>query len=342
MPTQRKPTPRKAAYKVADLPSSRVETDRRIPLIILAVIAALMAIVLVLTQCTGSGNKENLPAPGELAVSSSSSAASSEAAESSEIEEPTNPAAKASLDEYTWDELKEISDKIAAASSTSDALYVAKQYRLVTPDGQLDPAATKSVTLNDGTSAKVRIIGFNHDTPSGGSGKAGITFMFADGIGSAAINEDGTSTGGWASSYATYYVGVELWNNMPEELTSKIVEVTKASNTGAVDSIAETGDVMWLPSYIEVMGSVDAEFQEASSTLQQEGSQYQLFKDAGVTPSGDNSALVMHSGSQASPWWLRSADTSGDGTWFYVNAAGHAAGKAPSDSSYLLVPCFCI
>lgn len=339
MPTQRKPTPRKAAFKAAELPSTRVETDRRIPLIILAVIAALMAIVLIFTRCTGSAPENNLPAPGEPATIESSS---SDAAVSSDIAEPSNPSAKASLSEYTWDELKEISEKIAAASSDEDALYVAKQYRLVTEDGKLDPAATKSIDMVDGTTANVRIIGFNHDSASDGSGRAGITFMFADGIGSAAINDDGTSAGGWSSSYATYYVGVELWNNIPEDVTSKIVEVTKSSNTGAEGSITETGDVMWLPSYIEVMGSVDPEFEAAASTLQQEGSQYQLFRDASVSTSENNSVLVMHDGSQASAWWLRSADVSGENLWFYVNAGGHATGSAPPDSAYLLVPCFCI
>ena len=129
---------------------------------------------------------------------------------------------------------------------------------------------------------------------------------------------------------------------MPEELTSKITEVTKKSNTAEEGSVSETGDVMWLPSYIEVMGTVDSEFQTASSTLKQEGSQYQLFRDAGVTTDGNNSVLVMHSGSQASAWWLRSADVANENAWFYVNAAGHATDKAPADSNYLLVPCFCI
>ena len=53
MPTPRKPTPRKAAFKTVDLPTLKFESDRRIPLIVLAVIAALMAIVLVFTQCKG-------------------------------------------------------------------------------------------------------------------------------------------------------------------------------------------------------------------------------------------------------------------------------------------------
>lgn len=338
MPTQRKPTPRKAAFKATELPSTRFETDRRIPLIILAVIAAVMVLALIFTRCSAPAAQDNMPAPGEPAVIEGSS----EDAESQEIEEPTNPSAKASLAEYTWDELSEISEKIAAASSSSDALYVAKQYRLVGLDGKLDPAATKTVEFLDGTTAAVRIIGFNHDTPSSGSGRAGITFMFADGIGSMAYNEDSSNYGGWPASSISYYLGVELWANLPDDLVNRIVEVNKSTVTDSEGTVSQTGDVMWLPSYIELTGQVSAELQEASSLLQQEGSQYQLFADADVSASSNNSVLVMHSGSQASAWWLRTGDFTNDTSWYYVNAAGSATSGGPANSDYVLVPCFCI
>lgn len=338
MPTQRKPTPRKAAYKATELPSTRFETDRRIPLIILAVIAALMLLVLLFSRCSAPTQHDDMPAPGEPAVIEESS----EDAETQEIEEPINPSAKASLAEYTWDELSEISEKIAATSSESDAIYVAKQYRLVGMDGKLDPSATKTVEFLDGTTAPVRIIGFNHDTPSSGSGRAGITFMFADGIGSMAYNEDGSNYGGWPASSISYYLGVELWQNLPDDLENRIVEVNKNTVIDSEGTLSQTGDVIWLPSYIELMGQVDAEFQDDASLLQQEGSQYQLFADAGVSAASNNSALVMHSSSQASAWWLRTGDFSGDTSWYYVNAAGHPTDGGPASSDYVLAPCFCV
>lgn len=341
MPTQRKPTPRKAAYKANGLPTSKVETDRRIPLIVLAVIAAIMAIVLVFTQCSAPApTQNNIPAVGEPATSQPAS--SSEEVDAEPIEEPENPSAKASLSEYTWEELSQISEKIAAAANEADAIYVAKQYRLVDSSGKLDGSATKTVEMTDGTTAQVRIIGFNHDTASGTSDKAGITFMFTDAVSSMPYNEDGTNNGGWAASSISYYLGVDFWSQLPEDLTSNIVEVTKAANTGAADSIGETGDIMWLPSYIEITGAIDSTISDMESTLSQEGSQYQLFKDAGVSSAGNNAILVMHKDAQATAWWLRSADVLNENSFCYVNAAGHPSSGAPATQDYLIVPCFCL
>ena len=337
MPTPRKPTPRKAAFKTVDLPTLKFESDRRIPLIVLAVIAALMAIVLVFTQCKGPATT----APDDAQPVSSEEVAP-EAEEIEPVEPPTNPSARASLAEYSWEELSEISAKIAKATSSSDVTYIARQYNLVDDTGALDGAATKTVSLADGTTAQVRIIGFNHDSASDGSGKAGITFMFADGVTSMAFNEDGSNTGGWPASSASYYLGVQLYNLLPQDLASAIVEVKKKTQADSGTTVVETGDIIWLPSYIELTGQVDPELQNALSTLQQEGSQYQLFADAGVSASGNNSLLVMHDGSQASAWWLRSIDTNSDNTFYYVNAAGHPTNGGDASSDYLMVPCFSV
>ena len=336
MPTQRKPTPRKAAYKATELPSTRVETDRRVPLIILGVIAALMALVLIVTRCASPAAENNMPAPGEPAVIEESS--SSAEAESSEITEPTNPSAKASLAEYTWDELSEISKKISAAASEEDAIYVAKQYRLVDTSGNIKAGEAKTIEFLDGSTASARIIGFNHDTPSSGTGRAGITFMLTDGIRSMAFNDDGSNYGGWPSSSVSYYLGVELWENLPDDLENRIVEVNKTSVIDAEGTISQTGDVIWLPSYVEVMGQSGA----GSDNLKQEGSQYQYFKELGLSAGADNTSLVMHDGGQANAWWLRSADFSNDTSWYYVSAAGKAGSGGSGDSSYIVVPCFSI
>ncbi len=340
MPMQRKPDPRVSAYRAEGLPSMAVETDRRIPLIVLAVIAAIMAIVLVFTRCSAPTPQpqSSLPDVGEPAIVE----ASSSAAVVAEVEEPENPAAKATLAEYTWEELSQISEKIAAAATEADALYVAQQYRLVDANGKLDANATKPLDLSDGTAAAVRIIGFNHDNVSDGSGKAGITFMFADAVGTMAYSAEGDTSGGWPSSNISYYLGVEFWDMLPEDLTTRIKEVTKSTNTASADSISETGDIMWLPSYVEVAGAPDAAAAGASSTLQQEGSQYKLFSDSGVVASSNNSVLVMHDGGSASAWWLRSADVENEGSYCYVNAAGKPSNAAPANQEYLLVPAFCL
>ena len=165
--------------------------------------------------------------------------------------------------------------------------------------------------------------------------------MFTEGIGTAAMNDDGTSVGGWNNSYGTYFVGIELWSLIPDELASNIVEVSKSSNDGAEGSVSESGDVFWLPSYAELFGSSGTEFAGASATLGMEGSQCQLFADAGVSASSGNSALVVRMNDQATSWWLRSADPAHENAWFYVDASGRPADQGAPEQAYALVPGFC-
>ncbi|MBQ9068701.1 MAG: hypothetical protein IJ131_06510 [Eggerthellaceae bacterium] len=188
----------------------------------------------------------------------------------------------------------------------------------------------------------VRIIGFNHDSASDGSGKAGITFMFTDGIMPMAYNEDGSNLGGWPSSSVSSALYPNVFSPLPADLTERIVEVSKPSNTGAVDSVTESNDVIWLPSYVELVGSVDSSMGDIAATLQKEGSQYQLFKDSGVAATGGNSVLVMHDGGQAGSWWLRSADAGPADSWCYVDATGHPDKGGAANQQYLVVPCFCL
>lgn len=104
--------------------------------------------------------------------------------------------AKASVEDYTWDELSKISKEIGAAGDEDAAIVIAKEYNLCTPDGKLDGTQTKTVALADGATAQVQICGFAHDDKADGSGKAGITFIFKDAVDEQSMNNAGTNSGG--------------------------------------------------------------------------------------------------------------------------------------------------
>lgn len=89
---------------------------------------------------------------------------------------------RGSLDDYTWDQLQEISLKIKAAETRSEAREIAKRYHLLNADGHIPYPCTKRVTLTNGLQVGAQLVGIRHDELLDGTGKAGLTFMFDAGI----------------------------------------------------------------------------------------------------------------------------------------------------------------
>ena len=170
-----------------------------------------------------------------------------------------NPSVQASVNDYSWEELQEISDKIAKASSDDEGLKIAEKYRLCTDDGKLDGTQTKDVTLTDGAQTSVQIAGFRHDDKSDGSGKAGIAFIFKDAISYQKMNQGASNSGGWESSQMRQWLANDGMSLMPDDLRSAIVSVKKLTNNMGASklesAVTETDDSLWLLSYNEVSGN---------------------------------------------------------------------------------------
>ena len=89
---------------------------------------------------------------------------------------------RGSLDDYTWDQLQEISLKIKAAETRSEAREIAKRYHLLDDNGHIPYPYTKRVKLTNGLHVGAQLVGIRHDELLDGTGKAGLTFMFDAGI----------------------------------------------------------------------------------------------------------------------------------------------------------------
>lgn len=89
--------------------------------------------------------------------------------------------AKKKVDSYTWAELAKISDAMTRSGSRKAALKIAKEYKLCDKKGKLDGTQTKRMALHDCEST-VTIVGLYHDDLADGSGKAGLTWQFTDGL----------------------------------------------------------------------------------------------------------------------------------------------------------------
>lgn len=254
---------------------------------------------------------------------------------------PKGPEVRDCLNDYSWDEISQISQLISKKGDQNGAIEVAKKYHLCTSDGKLDGTQTKDVTLSGGTQAKAMIMGFNHDDKSDGSGKAGITFIFTDEVAKQnmceksdmdslyqKIQDNGSATLSWEDTSLHTWLTDSFTDQLPSELSDKIVAVNKTDTVmplttstvfdgreefptadidmGSDPKTVTSSDKLWLPSYVEIASPDDTGLDDLgySSYLLQEGSQYQLFKDAGVKLGEPNKILGTYDSEQGG-WWLR-------------------------------------
>ena len=261
-----------------------------------------------------------------------------------------SPMVRFSTNDYSWHDLKRISEEIEKAPTDAEGLKIAERYHLCTSDGRLDGTQTKDVTLSDGTKTSVQIAGFRHDDRSDGTGRAGITFIFKDVIASQPMNSDESNDGGWQASQMRSWLASSGMSLLPDDLRQEVVSVRKLTNntgeTKSTSSATSTDDSLWLFSYNELSSDYsqwDSDYlSELGSVYKAEGSTYQLFTDTG----NDYAVRIKNYQGQASQWWERSP-----GPYFSFFLSGYFRGvgsdgnpsyRGPADGSNGVVPGFCI
>lgn len=256
---------------------------------------------------------------------------------------------RATVNDYSWGELSRISAQISACDSEEEALEIAKSYNLTNPDGALDGTQVKQVELTDGTSTEVRIIGFYHDDKSDGSGKAGISFLFTDGVAWREMNPDATSVGGWEQSRARAWLNNDFIRLLPSDLQSYIIPVDKLTNnvgpTSNPTAVSATSDTLWLLSHSEIAGPSDGSNPGYAGALDAEGTQYQLFYNCGVSWSNTATVLICTlagtPGGQPAGWWQRSPSPDSN-TFIVTDGVGATLIGISPETQLSVVPGFCI
>ena len=301
---------------------------------------ALAAVFLVWTRgCSRLSPAPVEPAPAEqeaVEPEAQESQAEAEAPEDEPAEQEATEAdkVKASLAEYTWEELSAISAKISAAPNRDEAIAIARSYNLVdaagTPTGD-----TIAVTLSDGSTLRVFLADVYHDDLVGG-GKAGLTFLSWNLPLSHRMNADDTNMGGWASSEMRSWLANTALGMLPNDLHTAIRPVIKMTNntgnTHDTTSVTMTEDSLWIPSVNEVAGDVswvwssDADNSGGyNAVLNAEGDQYAVFASAVTETDGPNAALALR-GDGSSSWWLRTSSASVTSNYRYVTEDGNPSG----------------
>lgn len=240
---------------------------------------------------------------------------------------------KGSLSEYSWDELADIALSISDAASDEDALEIAIRHHLIAADGTMANGGTKEILLADGTSSAARIIGLRHDKAADKNGLCGLSFLFDAPIAARPMNERPVSTGGWKTSGTRTWLNEDMLGRLPEELAVCIRPAAKKTNnaggTKTADSVTETSDRLWLPSYVELVGnrtsrSFSAGYGFLADILNAEGAQYQLYQELDIQWTAANESLKRTFDDEPCYWWLRtpSPDVSLDSGTVFFNRVG--------------------
>lgn len=306
-----------------------------------AVAGALVVVVVGAAALTGGfGLASQQGSPVALATLGSSATQGTDA-------QAAEPEVRATVNDYSWSELSQISALIAQAPTDADGLDIAARYNLCAADGTLDGSQTKTVALADGTEAAVQVAGFRHDDRADGQGKAGITFVFTEAVAARAYNENNSNAGGWDQSELRTWVNTSLVSQLPSELQSALLAVSKATNNAGYASdptaVSTTSDQLWLLSLAEVGGTQDPTSGSSAVVYNAEGSRYQLFSDAEAA--GTLDALLVRGQvgeTGALSWWMRSPYPNDDYCAMSVNDDGSLTYYRGTYRELGVVPGFCL
>ena len=214
--------------------------------------------------------------------------------------------------------IAQVSETIAANNMTSEQVYNAYGWSV---------GDAHDITLTSGEVIQVRILGFNHDTKSDGSGKAGITLQTVECLATRyPMNSSNTNAGGYAASVMKTSTLPTLKALLPQEWQDVIKLVDKKSANGGNSNYSETltlSEDIFLLAGVEVFGS-ESSYGYAQDGAN-EGSQYEYWNGkvaADRIKKYDTNADGV--ADTATSWWLRSSTYGSTSYFCYVGTSGNA------------------
>ena len=258
---------------------------------------------------------------------------------------PTKPKP---LNDYTWDEISEIS-----ASGKAASMFKVGDRKEIVLNGTMS-----KLTFNN-YHTYAFIIGFDHNAELEGSNRihfqigktalsGGTDICLVSGYNDDSdfyMNTSSTNAGGWEDSYMrnnilgtskTSYSG-KFIGVLPSALRNVLKSVTKyTDNTGnsstSSSAVTATTDYAFLLSEYEVFGSCSY----ANSNEANRQQQYAYYS------AGNNRVKYRHSSTgRAITWWLRSPSRS-NSTYFVVVDSGGYLYSYPASFSNGVAPGFCV
>lgn len=260
---------------------------------------------------------------------------------------PSLPAPGKALDNYTWDEISQIS-----SANLGESYFSVGDRKQVTLNGTLSKLSLSNYLTY------AFIIGFNHNSSLEGSGRihfqigktaltGGTDICLISGYSDDSdfyMNTSNTNSGGWKNSYMrnnicgtskTSYSGTII-GVIPAALRAVLKSVTKyTNNTGnssASSAVTATTDYFFLLAEYEVFGNITY-----SNTYEANYQQQYAYYSA-----GNSKVKYRHDQTGSSVgWWLRSPRAGASTRFVRVNVDG-TANSYGAGNSYGFAPGFCV
>lgn len=220
----------------------------------------------------------------------------------------TLPEIGKTAEQYTWDEIKAI----------SNAGQAADYFKL---------GDTKTIVTNEGQEIVVEVVGINEDTNADGSGPVGISWASQITIEERQMHptEDINS---WVDSETRRWLQEDFYQELPEDLQSAIVSVNKTYYDNADKTTKTCVDSLWIPSYREIFGNPNN-----NPNFETEGPDYTEFFHS------ENARVRYALDGSDTYWWVRTAAFNRDVGYFYAVNKISYFGAATMTAGILL--CFC-
>lgn len=188
---------------------------------------------------------------------------------------------------------------------------------------------TIPIVLSTGENIEMRIIGFNHDDKSDGSGKAGITLEMVDCLATTyAMQVSNTNAGGYRGSIVRNQTLPTVKVLLPQEWQDVIKFVDKKSANGGgpnYSAIATSSEDLFLLSGKEVFGTGNG-----CQNGDDEGEWYEYYE---INANSTVDYLIKKRGETASAWWLRSSSAGSVNYFRAVRTTGVQYNRNASSAS---------
>ena len=178
---------------------------------------------------------------------------------------------------------------------------------------------TKALELSGIGTVHMQLAGFNLDERADGNGKTATTWIAVELLPEGhAMNEKGTTEGGWRTSNLRAYLKNTVYQALPGPVRQRVVSVKKRQYDYFEHADQITEDLVWIPDKAEIFG--------------EDSLYYELFRDK------DENRKKQQNGS-AAWWWLRSATSTN--TFYTVYYSG-GTGTGSANISGGLALGFCL
>ena len=194
--------------------------------------------------------------------------------------------------------------------------------------------STKEVNLGTYGTHTLRVA--NTSTPSECSGTGfsqsacGFVLEFADIITDHKMNDTNTNVGGWPATSMRTFVNNDIYNAIPSELRSAIIDTTVVSGHGSTSG--ETNFTSTDKLYLLAPKEIYTDFNDTDDTAKDLTRTLDYYKAQGVT-TRNHSEAKKKNGTNADWWWLRAARSNASNNFYYVSSIGSYTNNIADDTN---------